>query len=121
MLTTTRGDVRLPYYGNYNFLNPVIRDMGLMLEIGADGKVATGQITGYYDLEQFLYYINGLNLTVITGWFSCPALNVAARKLADGYPDPATGQCTALSSAFNIRAYAAFIQHPKDENRLAAH
>ena len=119
-LMTDRGDVRLPFYGLYNFLHPVIKDMGLMLEIGADGKVATGQITGYYDLEQWLYYVNGTAVSVVTGWFSCPAFNTAARQLADGYPDPATGKCTALSSAFNIRAYAAFVQHPDNENRLAA-
>ena len=120
VLTTARGDVRLPYYGNYNFLHPVIRDMGLKLEIGADGKMATGQITGYYDVEQWLYYVNGLAASVVTGWFSCPALNTAARKLADGYPDPVTGQCSMLSTAVNIRSYAAFILHPEDENRMAA-
>jgi hypothetical protein len=120
VLTTRRGDVRLPYYGNYNFLHPVIRDMGLRLEIAPDGRIAKGMITGYYDVEQFLYYIDGLAASVVTGWFSCPALNTAARKLADGYPDPKTGQCTMLSSAFNITAYAAFIQHPESEKRTAA-
>ena len=120
LLTTERGDVRLPYYGLYNFFHAPIKDMGLKLQIGADGKIAEGQITGYYDLEQWLYFVNGTAVSVVTGWFSCPAFNTAARQLADGYPDPATGKCTALSSAFNIRAYAAFVQHPDNENRLAA-
>ncbi len=39
---------------------------------------------------------------------------VAAHELADGYPDPQTGQCTHLSSAFEIGAYAAFIIRPGD-------
>ena len=101
-------------------MHPAIRDMGLRLEIAPNGATAKGQITGYYDVEQFLYLVDGLAGSVVTGWFSCPALNTAARKLADGYPDPRTGRCTTLSSAFNIRAYAAFIQHPETAKRTAA-
>jgi hypothetical protein len=44
-----------------------------------------------------------------------------ARKLADGYPDPKTGQCTMLSSAFDIQGYAAFVRHPKDERQASSH
>jgi hypothetical protein len=33
------------------------------------------------------------------------------QDLADGYPDPQTGKCTALSAAFNIRVVPAFIEH----------
>jgi hypothetical protein len=31
--------------------------------------------------------------------------------MADGYPDPKTGECTALSIAFNIEAIPAFVLH----------
>jgi hypothetical protein len=118
VLTTNRGDVHLPFYGNYNFMHPAIRDMDLRLEIAADGASAKGQVTGYYNMEEFLYYVAGM-----TGHSStaddCPAMYVAAHELADGYPDPATGQCTHLSSSFDIVAYAAFVIHPDGEQKTA--
>ena len=118
VVTTVRGDVRLPFYGNYNFMHPAIKDMALKLEIAADGTSAKGQVTGYYDADEFIYYVQGM-----TGHSStaddCPAMYVAAHELADGYPDPKTGACTHLSSSFDVTAYAAFVIHPKQE-RLTA-
>lgn len=118
VLTTERGDVRLPFYGNYNFMHPVVRDMGLNLEIAADGATAKGLVTGYYDMDEFLYYVGGMVGHVSTG-DNCPSMYVKAHELADGYPDPKTGQCTHLSSAFEIGTYAAFIIHPEDEKKTA--
>ena len=46
-------------------------------------------------------------------------LTDAAHQLADGYPDPKTGECTALSSAYNFKAVAAFVIHPETESRTA--
>lgn len=110
-LTTDRGDVSLPFYANYTFMHPVIKDMDLRLEIGADGASAQGLITGYYDMEAFLHYIGGMQGHTSSA-ADCPAMVKAAYELADGYPDSDTGQCTHLSSAFEISAIAAFIIHP---------
>lgn len=112
VLTTERGDVRLPFYGNYNFMHPAIKDMDLRLEIAADGATAKGLVTGYYNMDEFLYYVGGMTGHTSTA-DNCPAMYAAAHELADGYPDPETGQCTHLSSAFEIGAYAAFIIHPE--------
>ncbi len=111
VLTTDRGDVRLPFYGNYGFMHPAIRDMGLRLEIAPDGATAKGQVTGYYNLDEFLHYVGGMVGKASTA-DDCPAMYVAAHELADGYPDPKTGQCTHISAAFDIGTYAAFIIHP---------
>jgi hypothetical protein len=118
VLTTVRGDVRLPFYGNYNFMHPVIRDMGLRLEIATDGATADGLVTGYYDMDEYLYYVGGM-VGHVSGGDDCPAMYVAAHELADGYPDPETGECTHLSSAFDIGTYAAFIIHPDVEEQTA--
>ncbi len=118
VLVTERGDVKLPFYGNYNFMHPVIKDMGLRLEIAADGATATGQVTGYYNMEEFLYYIGGMTGHV-SGGTNCPSMYVAAHALADGYPDPETGQCTHLSSAYDVRAYAAFVIHPDEQDTVS--
>ena len=120
VLETERGEVRLPFYGNYGFMHPTVKDMGLHLEIAADGRSAEGLLTGYYDMEQFLYWFNGAGAVHPITYVSCPALNVAAHQLADGYPDPKTGECTRLSSAFHINAYAAFALHPDEDQKQAA-
>jgi hypothetical protein len=112
VLKAGSGDVRLPYYGNYNYMHPVIRDMQIELAITEDGSNATGMLAGYYDLEQYLYLTGGLGPVIVTGVFSCPAFFEAAKSLADGYPDPETGECTHISSAFEINTYAAFVVHP---------
>ena len=120
VLETESGDVQLPYYGNYNYMHPVIRDMSIRLEIAEDGETAEGLVYGYYNLEQFMYLIGGLGPVILTSYFSCPAFNDAAHRLADGYPDPETGECTHLSSAFEIGAHAAFIIHPEDNEVVNA-
>lgn len=120
VVTTARGDIKLPFYGNYMFLQPTIRDMDLKLEIADDGTTAKGLVTGYYDIDTFIHYIGGMVGHTSTA-DSCPATYVAAYELADGYPDPATGKCTHLSTAIEVGAYAAFIIHPPGaENKVAA-
>jgi len=119
VLTTVRGDVSLPFYGNYNFMHPVIKDMDLRLEIATEGTTADGLITGYYNVDRFLYYVGGM-VGHTSAADSCPAMYRAAHELADGYPDPETGRCTHLSTAFEVSAYAAFIIHPKNNTRQTA-
>ena len=116
VLTTESGPVQLPFYGNYNYMHPVIRDMSIRLEISEDGSNAKGHAYGYYDVEQFLYMVGGLGPVISTANFSCPAFFEATYKLADGYPDPETGQCTHISSAFEINSYAAFVIHPEQDH-----
>ena len=113
VLTTARGDVSLPYYGLYTFMNPVIKDFGLTLEIPTDEKLGKGQITGYYNMSDFLNFVSGMaGHTSATD--NCPSMWAKAPSLADGYPDPKTGQCTMLSSAFDIGVYPAFVVLPTD-------
>ena len=121
VLLSGSGDVQLPYYGNYNYMHPVIRDMSIRLDISEDGGQSFGLVSGYYDLEQYLYLTGGLGPVISTGNFSCPAFFEAAKKMADGYPDPETGECTHISSSFEISTYAAFIIHPEqtDETETA--
>ncbi len=115
VLTTDRGDVRVPYYGGYGFMHPAIKNMALHMEIAEDGATATGQVTGYYNADEFLYWVGGMVGHATTA-ADCPALHVAARQLADGYPDPKTGECTHLSTAIDIKAYSAFIIHPEQKS-----
>jgi hypothetical protein len=52
--------------------------------------------------------------------YDCPTFAQAVKRYADGFKDPKTGQCTALSTAFNIEAIPAFVIHPEDAKKTAA-
>ncbi len=113
-IVTETGNVHLPFFGNYQYMNQEIRDLRLKLSIAPDGKTAKGDVGGYYSVEQIYRYVSGmLGAFPNTTQFSCPGIYVAAHELADGYPDAKTGECTMLSSAFKLEAVAAFINHPE--------
>jgi hypothetical protein len=112
VLTTDPVEVRLPYYGNAAYTEVHLKDMQLKLDTkpAANGR-AKGLIGGYYDFDSWWNYMMKIEFLVATGDWSCPAMYETAKRLADGYPDPRTGVCTAISSAFNIEALPAFILH----------
>ena len=93
-------------------------NMKLDLTLGDDGKVR-GVVGGYYDFDKWWEYMLKIEFLIATGDWSCPALYEAAKRLADGYPDPKTGECTSISSAFKIDALPAFTLHTTEtaENR----
>ena len=112
VLETQAADMTLPFYGNYTWMDQKYRDLKLRLKISPDGKSAKGMAAAYYDVDQLMYYITGLGVVSYSAQSNCPSLYVAAHQLADGYPDPKTGECTALSAAYNFDAVAAFAIHP---------
>ena len=119
VLETEAIDLKLPFYGNSAYAEINLRDMKLELNLKVDaaGKVE-GLVGGYYDFDKWWEYMLKLEFLIATGDWSCPAIYEAAKTLADGYPD-ASGQCTAISSAFKIDGLPAFIVHNTEtaENR----
>jgi len=113
-ITSDQGDARFPFYGNYNFMHPIIKDASVDLEVSEDGKKITGFINGYYDVEQFVYHATGVGAVISTAGYSCPGLAEYAWKLADGHPDE-NGKCTTLSSSFRVTGYAAFVKKPNQQ------
>lgn len=111
-------DIRLPFYGNYTYIDQRLRDLTFRLEIDDDGASARGMFAGYYDVDQMWDYLSGLGFAA-TAQYSCPPLHEAIYRLADGYPDPQTGKCTAISSAFRINAVAAFIDRTDTSGKPA--
>jgi hypothetical protein len=118
VLTTDPIDAHLPFFGNVVISEMYIKDMRLKLDMAADGSGAKGMMFGYYDWDSWWDYTRKIGLAVIAH-HSCPALNDASRRLADGYPDPNTGECTALSSAFKIEMVPAFVVHPNSKTAQA--
>jgi hypothetical protein len=104
-------DARLPQFGNFVVGELIYRDLRLDLDLtkAAEDGSYSGMFAGYRDWENFWDYIRKIEFLTVTGQWSCPAIYVASQELADGYPDPKTGKCTAISDAFDIQAMPAFI------------
>ena len=109
VLTTEPADVSLPFYGNYAFQTMRLRDVRLNLKIADDAAAAEGLLAAYYTTEQLWEYVGELGWQP-TGVYNCPSIYQAMLKLADGYRDE-KGDCQAISSAFKVKAIAAFIRH----------
>ncbi len=78
---------------------------------------AEGVIAGYVDVKAFN---NHLNTSWSThhqsyGQLSAPSLYRAIRRLADGYPDPKTGQMTAISGAMSVKFVQVYVDHPPQQ------
>lgn len=80
--------------------------------IALDGNNPSGYMAGYEPVETW-WSVTGKGPGSDPGRYSPAALYRAALKYADGYPDPATGQATAISVAYKIKAVRAMIVHPE--------
>jgi hypothetical protein len=118
-LTTEQVDFNYAFSGNAQPLEYYIRGMRVQLDIAADGRSAKGMIGGYLNLANVHEYFAKMGYLAGLGHFSCPAMYAATNELADGYPDPVTGKCTALSTAFNIEAVGAHVMHDNTQNAKA--
>jgi hypothetical protein len=126
-LITDRADLAFPYIPPTASMKPLpylFKSGQMRLKLTADGG-AEGLVGGYLDLDD-VYYIEFTSfpgttnkVTVFDG--SCPAFHAGLRTLADGYPDPATGKCTAISAAFKVEAVKAYVIHaPQTQTAQAA-
>lgn len=113
VLTTESADVMLPYFGNYTYQQMQIRGMRMKLEIDEGGRTSTGLVAGYYPVDLVYHQAMGIGGVHANAFISCPGLWDAANKYADGYPDPETGECTAMSAAWHIQAVPAYVVHPE--------
>ena len=88
------------------------RQARMRLEVQPDGSLK-GTVGGYQDLTTMYYNTvkSGILFEVFNSG-SCPAAYYAFKRAADGYPDPKTGECTAISTAFAIEGVPAFVVHP---------
>jgi len=109
VIETVPAEVSLPAYGNDGAYPMLFRDFRLKLAVAPDGRSAGGIWAGYYDFASFWDGLIKVQHDAHVGEYDCPSIYFTAQEIADGYPDPATGKCTALSSAFKLEAVAAFI------------
>jgi hypothetical protein len=122
VITTDPVDIRMRYRSaGYVDTDFYIRGARLRLEPQPDGSLK-GKIGGYYDVETLYdgFIRQPQVVTSVLLAYSCPAVYAALNQFADGYPDPKTGKCSAVSTAFRIEAIPAFVIHPKSTKTATA-
>ncbi len=84
----------------------------LQLRINLDGPRPSGMLAGYEDLKVWWNMQKAHSISSAAAGNSPASEYRAAHRYADGLPDPATGQCTAISAAYRISTVRTFIVHP---------
>lgn len=96
-----------------------IRDMRLRLTLTASN--ADGLMGGYFDVNTLLDWTNGYATHHLAyDRLDAPEFYWAMRRAADAYPDPKTGENTALSSAITLNMAQVFIDQPQDSGAKIA-
>jgi hypothetical protein len=111
VLETEPHDIVLP--SNEFRKEETFRDAQLSLVFQPNGTLK-GLLGGYKQLDEIYRQLawDGALGESIAGPYSCSAFYNAMHALADGFPDPKTGRCTAISSATKIEAIPAFAVPP---------
>jgi len=96
------------------------KEARLRLKIAPDGSLR-GFLGGYHAWFPFYWQYGSEGWGVdATNNVDLPGFYFALKNSADAYPDPKTGQNTAISSAWLIEAVPAFVAHPAETGKQAA-
>ena len=112
VLITEPADVTFPWATFGLPTDELMHGMRMSLKITPTG--ALGLMGGYADVEMWYNQTMRSESThhQSYGQMSPPSLYKAFRRLADGYPDPKTGQNTAISSALRAGFTQVYVLHP---------
>lgn len=95
------------------------RDVRFRVTMNPDGTFS-GVMANYRPIDNiYLSQYGGGRGTASTANNDCAAEYNTLAAFADGYPDPATGECTAISAAQNITGIPAFVVAPSGEGVAA--
>ncbi len=88
----------------------------LQFQLKLSPQVAKGLMAGYVDVEQFnhRFRTNWAMHHQNYGQSSSASEYTALKRLADGYPDPDTGEHTAISGAVEVTFTQVYIVHPAE-------
>jgi hypothetical protein len=113
-LITEPADIRFPWATFGLPTDEFVHGMRLKLKLTPTG--AQGLMAGYTDIETFWNQLNRSESThhESYGNVSPPSMHKAMLRLADGYPDPKTGENRGISSALRATFTQVFVLHPKD-------
>ena len=85
-------------------------DVRFQVSLQPDGTVK-GLLGGYRPIDNIAMRYRCCKSAATAGNNNCAAEHKTLVALADGYPDPDTGQCTMISSAQNVEGIPAFVVH----------
>jgi len=113
VLISDPSDVVIPASATFD-TNGLHRFKGMRFQLKLTPDRAEGVMAGYVDVEAFNHHLNTSWSThhQSYGQLSAPSLYRALRRLADGYPDPKTGEMTAISSALLVKFVRTNVVHP---------
>lgn len=114
-------DILLDFDGQFLDSEYPLRSARVEFEMAPDGRLH-GTIGGYWDVDRFYdtYARQATRLGAFTVGFRCPAMYHALNRYADAKPDPESGACTAISTAFRMVGIPAFAILPEPDSALAA-
>ena len=109
LITEPIGELIIPWQNLSVPSFQLIRDARFELDLTAER--ATGLLAGYADVDTWYYQLirNDSTHHLSNGQISGISLYKALRRLADAYPDPETGENTAISTALDIKMTQVFI------------
>lgn len=115
LITDPIPDAVLPHSSERSIGDRDMKDMTLRLKLTPDG--AEGILAGYDNWHHW-YRIHSKRVVSEVGKYTSPSIFRAFMRYADGYPDPKTGECNYISSAYKVTAVRAIIVHPtKKDNQ----
>ena len=90
----------------------VFKDARFQLDLSSEQ--ATGVLAGYADVDTWYYQLirNDSTHHLSNGQISGISLYKALRRLAEAYPDPMTGENTAISTSLDVKMAQVYIVHP---------
>jgi hypothetical protein len=109
LITDPIPTIVMPRSNIRHFNDRVMRNVVLRLKLTPDG--ADGVMAGYEQADLW-YNTQGKMLLAGPGRYSMPSIYRALQRYADGFPDPKTGQCTHISTTYNLTTVRAMIIHP---------
>ena len=118
VLTTDPADTKIPYADTFDTnVDLTLKAARFNLKLTAGS--AEGLIGTYVDVKEWTRHlaINWATHHASYGQQSIPSITRAIRRLADAYPDPVTGQNTAISTALDMKFVQAFIVHKTDPQK----
>jgi len=116
VLTTDSNDLVIPYSMTFD-TSTIMRVQDAQFRLKITPTSAEGIMAGYTDVDEWhkRLVLSWSTHHLSYGQVSAPSLYRAMRRLADGKPDPQTGQNTAISGAMELKFRQVYIVHPPQQ------
>ena len=120
ILTSEPVDVRIKIKQQTSDNTHWFRDARIRAQVMDDGGIR-GILGAYVDIGNMYSVLNDQNIgdrpqgrnAANARGFMCSGVYHAMPRVADGHPDPETGQCTSISTAIHFEAVPAFVIRPQ--------